>query len=821
MVKWSRLPLLLVILSLFCFIFAGAVFAVDANMTVTADGEEFAYTGCTNSYIIEIDTIHPNKIMDASCFNQASGMNMSVGFVFSGTSSYATGFSFFPGMTVPVKIELANKLTGQDSEWLFAQPTLTWADTAQSKANLFLPNLQIANANNKVVKRIVIGDALQDLKVKNPCYSSEYSDPYCVKVDFDPVCSFSGTLERDFTILPAPASVTADMDCTCSPVTSCNPCITVNGNISTCGGELLTWNDVDVILEKAVYDNCQIIRWDPVAGVTGTLTWDNTLYTWTVNSPLDPGTYRAHVTATNLPCGVPVTDTPVTDTTEDNILVNASTPSDSASSKGLNIAVTNNQDAAGDNDVRFNKCNDLTVSLLSACQKMAAFSADTKVFISATQLNNLGVPIVAGHFYEVCTTDPLPHSETGQLDGVQFLAFDPQCPNKDGVYSKNIVFVPLVDGPITIKVWQGSLKNELVVNSVKPNNIAKFEITPLVTDKNGNPVAGWPLAAKVMLDFSASEDYAVTFAASNAAGPVSGVSFDDEQVKAFVPFPGGPDCPGDNGAIFPYCTDKQYFFLYPDTSVVGKTLTFTVDVDGIEAVFTMGKAFVSPVEMQRTFKENSWQVFSVPKYVAKECAEAPNYATFEDALPFDPLVLTYNNQCGPFGWTVVNKDSVMDPLNGYYVKVPQIEAWENQSKTTVDFVFARAVDPSQQYPPTEWMTGQGWNTVGVAVSPTFEKTLARQSDTAAHAFGSLVEKGNSYNIWNPGTKLGNVNTGFTTINLSPDSLGSYAGDSMKTVYNGDVYWIWGSQGDGPNQDQTYVSNLGLDIIEWVGGQNSV
>lgn len=175
----------------------------------------------------------------------------------------------------------------------------------------------------------------------------------------------------------------------------------------------------------------------------------------------------------------------------------------------------------------------------------------------------------------------------------------------------------------------------------------------------------------------------------------------------------------------------------------------------------------------------------------------------------------------------------IDPLAGYFVRTPQREEI-GKEPYVLQYVFARATDPSmsmpywldldeEMAPPTVDggvqdelvddvnLAPESWNSIGVGVAPVLENTLTRQSNQASEAYGSLLNDGGSYLLWNPGTKLANVNSDFVTNALGGSAFPNTTYNAFTPMYNGDVYWMYGA-----SRDQDFSTNIGLDIIEWIG-----
>ncbi len=310
----------------------------------------------------------------------------------------------------------------------------------------------------------------------------------------------------------------------------------------------------------------------------------------------------------------------------------------------------------------------------------------------------------------------------------------------------------------------------------------------------------------------------------------------------------GQDACASEDAIFPYCTDKWYFMLYPCKELRGD-FEIKVVIDGIGEAsadfFTKHREgvseeidlnFVTPVELERYLSPDAWQTFSTPKLLAATGAETPEYGTFAELLapiyeemaegPFSAdeaelFVLGYDDG----EWYAMEACDFVEPLAGYYVRTPQREKGDWNMRNVpfkLEYVFARATTPDLSVPYHYYydtnddnvgsLDYMEWNSIGVGVSPELENTLTRQSDDSAQALVTLLRGNASFSIWNPGAKLANVNSAFTTNALGGTAYSNTTLNPFTPLYNGDVYWTYGYC-----SNQYLAANVGLDMIEWVGG----
>lgn len=820
--RWSRMTLILAIVGLCCFMFAGAALAVTNTLEVYANGQQDnMYTGCSNvGYTFNINDIDQIPGLTADCFNSVSGnvyggSEIIIKFT-KGLNGPVGNFTIEPGQSVPVKIYVQ----GIAEPWIFAQPTPTVVGPGH--VSLKLPPLQIPNSAGKYVTKIVIGDNLQNLQVTNPCLAGDY----CADIRVNTYCSGQVVFTKIFTVESAPSSIDVEVGCGsgCIDLLACSDCLTVSGMVLDCVDQQLETTPVGVPNQPI---SISVQRWELVNPATQTWAWvqkasatstTNALGAYNVPGianlpPSEQGQKYRAVVSTVSPCGGVVAGT------SREFQVNKNVPTN------MTISVKDWDGVAG--QLRYNKCNEVTICIKDTCGYNAAFTQSTELTLSAFIPGN--PPVVAGHFYLVCPDNPgatttVLSREAGQINTVTFAP---------GESCKKVYLIPIYEGnlgqdiEITIEgkiaIPNLALKKDIKVMSIAPSTV-DLEITPLVTDDSGKPRAGWPLAAAVRMNKSASENYPVVFTAKDANGAPVAISFDDEKGLSGgnKPFVKAYGCEGDNKATYPYCQKKWYFFVYTDKSVIGKTLTITVDVGGMKDEFTVGP-FVTPVELQRDLKPDAWQVFSTPKWLAKPCTEPTgnaltSYGTFDNFLPFDfnDSIVLYVK--GGVWQIVTNGDLPVVPLTGYYVRTPQREQWTTNDYDP-EYVFARAVNPGQQAPFMDPVVPVGWNTAGVAVNPALQNTPKLQSDSMSHAFGSILNRERSFLLWNPGSKLGNINDPpftWTTLSLTPDTFDSYMYDTTKSVYNGDLYWLYNGNAIAI---PLYSANVGLDLIEWAGANS--
>ncbi|WP_089609411.1 carboxypeptidase-like regulatory domain-containing protein [Dehalobacterium formicoaceticum] len=839
----SKLALVLTIVAILCLAFGGSALAAAGYLDVTISDnngayDDFGYTGCEASYVLDATGI---EYFTTDCLNNDKGFDIILNFECD-EESYSVELD--GDYSLPVKVWAQDKpygTAGAQGAWYTAQPTVPGGPgfAAQSTITLKVEDLQI-DSKYKYITEVVVGDENQDLRVINPCEADEY----CIEMIIDGTCE-DLVLKDYFEIKSAPAAeglVHLAITPAETPPGDCVRCYTVTGRLLNCADEpVLNW-------PLSAY-----LNGTDVTPPSGAVTDANGNFSFNIRGEWEPGEYTVKVEADG-PC-------------ED---ASATVPLTIEKTFATNMEIYVESADGVEDELRYNKCNDVQFCLFDDCDWDATVTAPTTIYFTATQERPGQDPIVAGHFYEVC---PEIVDCGCEYDSI----INGQCTHWDRNYGQinsmvinpddscvNVQMVPLVEGEITItatiKIGNREITQSKTVTSFAPGEVM-MDLHPLATDDQGNVRAGWPIVAAVALDRTAGANYNVSFTINGKpvlvadqlvngyTGPdyIPPMNY-DEFVAAFGV--AASECEGDYEAIFPYCTDKWYFMLYPCEDLRGDfEVEVTVDSVGTASAdfFTNNKGvdiplnFVTPVELTRELAPDSWQTFSTPKLLAARCEETPQYGKVYELLwplaeemldggPFmydelELFVLGYENGA----WRVVMPDEEVQPLAGYYVRTPQREKGDwNMRKVPfqIEYVFARATTPTlsmpytMTYPPLPADAANlapfYWNSVGVGVDDTkaSDDPMTMQSDTAAQALGALIKNKDSIMVWNPGEKLANVNDQFTSLALGGNATPNTSVDPWATVYNGDVYWVFSSGILGPNINTT---NVGLDMIEWIGG----
>lgn len=862
----SKLALVLTIVAILCLAFGGSALAAAGYLDVTISDnngayDEFGYTGCEASYVLDATGI---EYFTTDCLNNDDGFDIILNFECDETS-YSVQLD--GNYSLPVKVWAQDKpygTAGAQGAWYTAQPTVPGGPgfTLQDTITLKVEDLQI-DSKYKYITEVVVGDKNQDLRVINPCEADEY----CIEMIIDGTCE-DLALRDYFEINSAPDYIES---LAVSPAEElagdCKRCYTVSGYLYNCGDEAVPDWPLSVYLidcDDNVVD---------VTPATGAKTNTKGYFSFNIKGEWEPGDYTVKVVADG-PCKDAVA------TTELEILKKDATKLEittfSADWEGKLIDWIHGEGGPIENELRFNKCNDVQFCLFDDCDWFATVTEPTTIYFTATQEQPGKDPIVAGHFYEECPE----MSETNwdrDYQQINSMVIEP------GDSCVNVQMVPLVKGDITItatiNVGGREIKKSITVTSYAPEQVM-MDLFPLATDNNGNVRAGWPIVAAVALDRTAGANYDVQFTingepvlVSDQLGNDFGVNyippFDEDEFNAAYNVAGLVNliqahselldeeyieyleqCV-DYDAVYPYCTDKWYFMLYPCKDLRGDfEVEVTVDTVGTASAdfFTNNKGadidlnFITPVELTRELAPDSWQTFSTPKLLAATAQETPEYGTFVELLwplaeemldggPFmydeiELFVLGYENGA----WYMPSVLSEVKPLSGYYVRTPQREKGDwNMRKVPyqLEYVFARATTPSLSMPyskdyPTlpadsSVLTPYYWNSVGVGIPDTkaADDPMTMQSDTAAQALGALIKNKDSIMVWNPGEKMANVNTQFTSLALGGNADPNTGVDPWAQMYNGDVYWVFNTSVLGI--PSTHTTTIGLDMIEWIGG----
>ncbi|HBV98283.1 MAG: hypothetical protein JL50_19605 [Peptococcaceae bacterium BICA1-7] len=408
-----------------------------------------------------------------------------------------------------------------------------------------------------------------------------------------------------------------------------------------------------------------------------------------------------------------------------------------------------------------------------------------------------------------------------------------------------VTFMPAVTGPISFEgrtIINGVAKVATASINVDSEYQIALEVLPIVTDGNNNPHAGWPLKASVWLQdedgnlISATEDWEVIVAlwengalSKKATWDTSlNVCFNAQGTKrGFADFYSDKDdfawwdetCWTDwDTYIHPYCTTKSHFYVYTPSELAGKNLVVEAVVRSKvtgQVMWTQQAVYlVSPVEMVRGLDAETWQTFSTPKYLAnsKDCTR---YGTFKDLLPgyvwdSETLILSFQNG----SWRVISPDSVVEPLMCYYIRTRQpltpVGASGRNDYWVAKYVFDRATGPSEMVPPVRHLN-RGWNSVGLALEQNpllengIENPLREQTDFLYHGIGSACDCCKL--LWNPGDSVGNL-ARWSVAAINSGTAPAWVLDPLYSAYNGDNYWMYINC-----EGADLIGTIGLDLVD--------
>jgi len=356
-----------------------------------------------------------------------------------------------------------------------------------------------------------------------------------------------------------------------------------------------------------------------------------------------------------------------------------------------------------------------------------------------------------------------------------------------------------------------------------------LEVTPLVTDEDNQARAGWPLKAAVWFDTPASEEYEVRVELRQ--GPklcdfADWATWDTELIVDYDVegrYPGSGDIYDEEGNlicdvchpwatyIHPYCTTKSHFYIYVDPEEYGKylyvTVTLTGKTTGHVLTHKVRIRLVSPVELVRFLRAETWQIISTPKkLVGKGDMCTLLNDNFTDAL-------TYRDG----QWYYIT-DEPLEPLYAYYVKTKQGGS-PDEDWYAAGYVFARVTQPGQDVPPTR-ILGEGWNLVGTSLERgqwDYQWNLYQQRVELYKMLGTTCDQ--CKKVYNPGgmptidtpprrpaydvNKLGNL-APFVAADLTETD---WYDDRWYHVYNGDGYWVY------MTEEATLAAQAGQELVD--------
>lgn len=426
---------------------------------------------------------------------------------------------------------------------------------------------------------------------------------------------------------------------------------------------------------------------------------------------------------------------------------------------------------------------------------------DLKVDLAAYYVEN-GQQKIAGQFYL--------NKQDNVVTGVTNHVFIPGGDSKATVY-----FVPEVKGPITIEertIINGVPKVTCcTVNVDEPQNM--LEVTPKVTNDEGDPRAGW--LVKVSVHYPKPATMKVELLDPQTRKAVTWATWDTEGKVQFDydgRFESGDTFTHPNLSDPRYNSSKSDFYVYTDRKIaVGKTLVIKVVDINNNVKDEKEISFVSPVEFSRFVDWDTWQVISTPKELAGD-----------GNMPF--LLGDNYSDCLTYRdgqWVSVGTEK-LQPLYAYFVLMKQPDDWPAKSKYfQADYIFNRTAVPGGTMPDTRLLP-VGWNLVGVSVPDNDTEVkgddMYQQSDYLYRMLGTTCE--GCKKVYNPGgsrdnsvpgdkfkvNDLGNL-AGFINADINDGTFEMKTKDPKYSAYVGDGYWLY------MTKTQTLAAETQVDLVD--------
>jgi len=374
-----------------------------------------------------------------------------------------------------------------------------------------------------------------------------------------------------------------------------------------------------------------------------------------------------------------------------------------------------------------------------------------------------------------------------------------------------------------------------------------LEVTPLVEcDNIGLPRAGWPVKVSVHYDPTLAGTVLADPARTTANIRVELLDVQTRDIVAAASWDTiakttanklDYNAVGGNasGATFAHpnlsgYVNKSDIYVYVPADYCGSLVVKIVDAD--KHIKDEGIIFyVSPVELKRVLKPNSWQLISTPKQLAGTGSMS---SLIGDNSFSEMFIYDKNQPNGP--WVQVTDPNYrLLPQYGYLLNMKQNFSGNDlcpgncgsENCIIANYVFARATSPFGITPSARPLP-IGWS----MVAPAFEadpdpdlKTrynyyyfcdafgncdcgnlLLTQGDTLSRMLGSACSDckviknwgGKGLNVTNNGGRvkiegtanaMGNLGT-FVGASISQGTLQSWANDPQNYAFNGDAYWLY-------------------------------
>lgn len=473
-------------------------------------------------------------------------------------------------------------------------------------------------------------------------------------------------------------------------------------------------------------------------------------------------------------------------------------------------------DLNGPAEMKLNKAYELTIDFVDKyCNRAPTVKQEKLDLASFQRYENA----VAGRFFDSSGNE------------ISHIYVDP------GTTQVKVTFIPVLDGDIKIEARIENLAGTiddvkcdgLYVNVLNDCGPVAVEAHPIVFDENDNPMYGWPFKAAYWINGpGATENYKVHVEITGPNGEFfkdinnNGMYDRGEEWGTWDPelnvcyqatgrLMGHNICQPFDTIDHEFCTSKKDFYVYPNPRLAAafidteNTLNVKVVVEDdciLPNSVNLG-TFVNPVELVRVLQKDTWQVISTPKYLAKPRSCVNGFGTFADmgltAGTID-LLAWYKNGVWNYAIGADASSVVPEPLVAYYARMHQKNTPNDYSTINANYVFARAVLPGQDVPPTR-VLGLGWNAVGVSVQDLTDNLMA-QPDFMYRFLGGVCQ--GCKLVYNP--RLGNL-AQFGTIAVSSGTAESWALDPLNMAFNGDCYWLY------LTESQELPANDGLDLVD--------
>ncbi|HBQ27909.1 MAG TPA: hypothetical protein DD719_00505 [Desulfotomaculum sp.] len=412
-------------------------------------------------------------------------------------------------------------------------------------------------------------------------------------------------------------------------------------------------------------------------------------------------------------------------------------------------------------EIKLNAPVELTICLTDKYCNDAPAVKQEKIDLAALQDDNGGN--MAGIFYDAAGN---------QISHV-YVPIGQSC--------VTVVFRPTLVGPIVIEARAENLTStpsEIVkaicFTKVIDGDQMSLDLIAKVTDENGDPRAGWPVkGAYWIMPVGATQDYKVHVEITDCNGnfyndlnkngmydvgeevATWGLDPGNIQFGAKGPYRGHNICNPWDTVPHVFCTTKQHIWIYPNISIQ----RCKTDHGYLEPVINYpdclrvkvvveGPAGTTIMTVEGDTKNfvNPVELMRSLNAEAWQTLSTPKTLAGTGDLKFligDSYLaaLTYRNG----KWDQLLPGEELQPLYCYYVKMKQPKMPGETSEEcywNAAYIFDRATDPSQMIPPVRTL-GIGWQAVGMAVQDAVKKhnedPLWQQQDYLYRALGTICK----------------------------------------------------------------------------------